>query len=111
MAVLPPGDQAKARVIMIHNGFLRADIETIPAGYRSANGAVGGFDPGQVDRLWQEVHNQATLAPPRPEALTVFDRSRRGCPLVVAIPGTTPDTHWATEPELLRRGLLDSGRA
>jgi len=116
MAVLPPGDRSKARVVMIHNGYLRADIESdgeppmIPTSYTRPDGQPGPFDPSQVDVLWREVHNQATIAPQRPEAITIFDRSRRACPLVVAVPGTVPDTHWATEPELLRRGLLDSGR-
>lgn len=106
MAVLPPGDRSKARVLAIESPFLRADVDTIPAGYIDQNGKAQPFNATQMDELWRDVHNQAVLLPVRPEALSVFSPGRRNCVIVVQIPGTTPDTFWATDPELVRRGLL-----
>lgn len=111
VAVLPPGERSKAWVVKLHNDFLRAGSDKIPPGYLGPEGQVLPFAPGQLDELWRYAHKRATERPPRPEALSVFDRSRRECPLVIERPGTTPDTHWATEPELTRRGLLEVTRA
>jgi hypothetical protein len=111
MAVLPPGDPAKARVIVIHTGFLRADIEQFPAGYMGPDGRTIPFSPVEIDTLWREAHDELIDLPPRPEALSIFSPGRRACVLAEQIPGTTPDTHWAQEPELLRRGLLEVTRA
>lgn len=106
MAVLPPGDRKKASVVLIHNGFLRAARDTMPSSYIGPDGQAVAYPQGEMDALWRQIHNEATITPPRPEALTVFDRSRRACPVVVQDPGVSPDTHWATDADLRNRGLL-----
>jgi len=111
MAVLPPGSRDKARVLILHSGFLKADVEILPPGYVGPDGQLYPFDQGQTDANWRDVHEQATLTATRPEALSVFHKSRRACPLVVLKPGTMPDTHWATDVELHKRGLLEPAPA
>jgi hypothetical protein len=108
MAVLPPGNRAKARVLLLHTGFLRAELETMPTGYVGPDGQLHAFDQGQIDSNWRDQHQQVINTPPRPESVTPFHPSRRACPLVVLHPGTTPDTHWATDVELRVRGLLEA---
>jgi|SRR5215471_1492577 len=107
MAVLPPGNQGKARVLLIHTGFLRAEVETMPTGYVGPDGQLHPFDQAQIDANWRDQHQQVIMTPPRPESLSVFHPSRRGCPLAILHPGTSPDTHWATDVELHQRGLLE----
>lgn len=111
MAVLPPGDVSKARVVSIVSGFLTADEDILPPGYRGPAGETIPFQQVQVDQMWRDLATESTVMPPRPESTTIFDRSRRNSVIVVQKPGTTPDTHWATEPELARRKLLEPAAA
>lgn len=106
MAVLPPGTRDQASVVLIHNGFLRAARDTIPSNYIGTDGRATAYPAGEMDALWRQIHAEATITPPRPESLTVFDRSRRACPMVIQDPGISADTHWATDADLRNRGLL-----
>ncbi len=51
---------------------------------------------GQVWETYREWHDKATDAPGY-----VFDKARAGCWAVVFLVGSTSDTRWATEAEIL----------
>jgi len=106
IAVLHPKPRDRARVLLLHNGVLRADVDVIPSGYAASDGSWTPYDANQTDTFWRQIHTEATHTPPRPESLQVFSQGKRACWAVVQRPGTTPDTHWATDTELRQRGLL-----
>lgn len=104
--VRDPQQIDQAQVVLIHNGFLRAGHDMIPTSYRGPDGKAGAYSAVENDTFWRQVHSESQTAPRYPEAVQIFDRSRRGCPMVVQRPGETPDTGWATPTELRDRGLL-----
>jgi len=106
MAVLPPGIQEQARVVLMHSRFLRADVDDIPKTYAGPDGTQP-HPEGQIDAFWRHRHDDAQDVPLRPEVLQPFHRSKRACPLVIQRVGTSADTLWATELELRDRGLLE----
>jgi hypothetical protein len=107
--VTDPSCRDQAQVLSLHNGVLRQEDpeghKIAPPAFTDGDGRTIPAGPQQSDLFWRQLHRESNYTPRFPESVQVFGESRYACWAVILKPGTTADTSWATDAELVEKGL------